>query len=487
MKSISLGRSCRGIAIVFGCLTALASLPVVAAAQEPCDLVTITPSNPGPGEPFQICGPSGAQYYYSWRNEPTDPAPFSTERCVNFPAGLAPGAYTWEHTYSVDANGNGPDPTDPYYKCLVELVIEEEPGQLTCEGVVQRPEGPICEGETKTLCAPVGDGYYYSWRDENDVLISTDRCIEVTRDAGCYEYHVTISDDLTGNGPSQDDPYIKCILEICFEECEVNCPRTVGFWGQQCRQRDNGSTKFNQTQMNQIAAEVDNLSEFFSWTNDFTSFCAALESGHMDQRKQALRQFAGTLANVATGNLGLVTNNGAHITLSLDTQITCGGESMTIGELIDLADERFAALAGQDLEDEAVRNEYSKFIGCFDAINNGIGIGAVCKSDDEDDSRTAERSGLRGSGRLAVSPNPLVNFTRLEYVVATDGDVVDLAVFDVAGRQVRKLVEGAQQAGVFQTGWDGTDAGGARVRSGVYFIRGTVGAERVSGRVMVVR
>jgi hypothetical protein len=484
MKSTSLGRSCRFIAIVFGCLTALAALPVAAAAQEPCDLVTVTPSSPGPGEPFQICGPSGAQYYYSWRNEPSDPTPFSTSQCVTFPAGLGPGVYTWEHTYSVDANGNGPDPTDPYYKCLVEVVIEEEPGDLTCVGVEQRPEGTICAGETKTLCAPVGDGYYYTWRDENDVIISTDRCVEVSRDAGCYEYHVTISDDLTGNGPSQDDPYIKCTLDVCFEECDVNCPRTIGFWQQQCAQRTGGSTKFTEAQMDQITAEVDALSDFFSWGNDFDSFCAAMNpSAPVDQREQALRQFAGTLANVATGNLGLETNNGEFITLDLSTEITCDGDEMTIGELIDLADARFAALAGASLSDEDVKAEYAKFIGCFDAINNGIGIGAVC-SDDDEDLRTADQTGVRN---LTVSPNPLVNFTRLQYTVATDGDLVDLAVFDVAGRQIRKLVEGPQQAGLFQAGWDGTDGSGARVRSGVYFIRGSIGADRVSGRVMVVR
>lgn len=43
--------------------------------------------------------------------------------------------------------------------------------------------------------------------------------------------------------------------------------------------------------------------------------------------------------------------------------------------------------------------------------------------------------------------------------------------FAVAGRLVRTLVDGGQTAGRKFASWDGTDAAGARVSSGIYLYR----------------
>lgn len=48
---------------------------------------------------------------------------------------------------------------------------------------------------------------------------------------------------------------------------------------------------------------------------------------------------------------------------------------------------------------------------------------------------------------------------------------VDLAIYDVQGRRVRALLNGAVPAGSNRVTWDGRDADGRRVGSGIYFAR----------------
>ncbi len=51
------------------------------------------------------------------------------------------------------------------------------------------------------------------------------------------------------------------------------------------------------------------------------------------------------------------------------------------------------------------------------------------------------------------------------------GARVSLVVYDVQGRVVRTLVDGAESAGAKSISWDGRDHRGQRVASGMYFYR----------------
>jgi flagellar hook assembly protein FlgD len=48
---------------------------------------------------------------------------------------------------------------------------------------------------------------------------------------------------------------------------------------------------------------------------------------------------------------------------------------------------------------------------------------------------------------------------------------VELAVFNVSGQLVRVLERGLKPLGTYDATWDGRDAAGATVASGVYFYR----------------
>jgi hypothetical protein len=68
-------------------------------------------------------------------------------------------------------------------------------------------------------------------------------------------------------------------------------------------------------------------------------------------------------------------------------------------------------------------------------------------------------------------PNPFNPSTRIRYKLSRD-EPVHLAVYDIAGRLVRTLVDRRLPGGIERTvTWDGTDRWGQTVRSGVYFYR----------------
>ncbi len=67
-------------------------------------------------------------------------------------------------------------------------------------------------------------------------------------------------------------------------------------------------------------------------------------------------------------------------------------------------------------------------------------------------------------------PNPFNPTTRIAFGLAAPSNV-SLRIFDVSGRLVRTLAEGERPAGNYSEFWDGRDARGAAVSSGIYFYR----------------
>ena len=70
-------------------------------------------------------------------------------------------------------------------------------------------------------------------------------------------------------------------------------------------------------------------------------------------------------------------------------------------------------------------------------------------------------------------PNPFSPSTEIEYTVPSMGGAatVRLAVYTMAGRLVRVLVNGPRVSGLHRVTWDGADAAGMLVASGVYLYR----------------
>jgi hypothetical protein len=84
----------------------------------------------------------------------------------------------------------------------------------------------------------------------------------------------------------------------------------------------------------------------------------------------------------------------------------------------------------------------------------------------------------------ANSPNPFTNETMIDLNLAAGADV-DVAVYDVAGREVRRMGRSYESAGVHPMSFDGRDDKGRPLASGMYFYKVTADASSPESRVIV--
>jgi hypothetical protein len=85
-----------------------------------------------------------------------------------------------------------------------------------------------------------------------------------------------------------------------------------------------------------------------------------------------------------------------------------------------------------------------------------------------------------------ASPNPSFGNTTLHFSLPTRANV-QLKLYDVRGRLVRQLADGARGAGPQVISWDGRADNGAKVVAGVYYARLAVGQDVLTQRIVVLR
>jgi len=83
-------------------------------------------------------------------------------------------------------------------------------------------------------------------------------------------------------------------------------------------------------------------------------------------------------------------------------------------------------------------------------------------------------------------PNPFNRSTTIPFQLAFGGRVV-LNVYDVLGRKVRTLLDEQRSRGSWTVRWDGRDALGRAVGSGVYVVRMEVGDFVDTRRIVLLR
>ncbi len=108
---------------------------------------------------------------------------------------------------------------------------------------------------------------------------------------------------------------------------------------------------------------------------------------------------------------------------------------------------------------------------------------------DIDDSLVQDNSGSgmpRQAGLIGAAPNPFNPSTTISYYIP-DARHVELAIFDISGRLVDRLVSQTMVAGEHSVQWNGTDTRGSRVASGVYFYRMTAGSIVDTKRMILIK
>lgn len=86
----------------------------------------------------------------------------------------------------------------------------------------------------------------------------------------------------------------------------------------------------------------------------------------------------------------------------------------------------------------------------------------------------AERVGLTpetlSDSLVRFSANPFRGQTEISFALSATGPAL-VEVFDLRGRRIKTLLDEVRRAGVHAVAWEGRDARGADVASGVYLVR----------------
>ena len=87
---------------------------------------------------------------------------------------------------------------------------------------------------------------------------------------------------------------------------------------------------------------------------------------------------------------------------------------------------------------------------------------------------------------LAPMPNPFHGHTVIKFALPTR-EKVTLDIYDINGRRITRLVDGKLNAGWYAIPWNGTDARGKKVKSGIYFYKLNAGKYRKTVKMLLVR
>ncbi len=115
------------------------------------------------------------------------------------------------------------------------------------------------------------------------------------------------------------------------------------------------------------------------------------------------------------------------------------------------------------------------FVGVNTAGGTPCSTGTGCNNQIETGPEAVGGTGIALAAPMRIGlnevfPNPFTGETTIRYGVSRP-QPVRIAVYDVTGRRVRVLRNAPVDPGVSSMVWDGRDFAGARVASGVYFVR----------------
>jgi hypothetical protein len=85
-------------------------------------------------------------------------------------------------------------------------------------------------------------------------------------------------------------------------------------------------------------------------------------------------------------------------------------------------------------------------------------------------------------------PNPFNSTTVIRFHIAGNSDkYVKLEILDITGRTIITLYEGEKKGGYHSMIWDGTDASGSAVPSGIYLYRLTTESTNISKKMSLLK
>lgn len=168
------------------------------------------------------------------------------------------------------------------------------------------------------------------------------------------------------------------------------------------------------------------------------------------------------------------TGQGGALTSKIEAAIqsTDNGNTGTAINQLEAFINQVEAQRGKKISDELA----DELVAAAQAIIDNLAGGPAAKP------AAAVASGLT----MSAAPNPMNPETTISYSLAESG-MTSLRIYNLLGQEVRTLVQGVEAAGAYRVRWDGRDASGREVTSGVYFARLDAGNAAVVRRMVVVK
>ena len=344
----------------------------------------------------------------------------------------------------------------------------------------------VCAGSTAHWCAPTGN-YAYAWSGPSGFGASS-ACIDVSA-AGVYTLRLSdLSNGATG------DP---CTLTLRVVDCSPPhttdvCPRNARWWTWGCASR---GAPISADAFARVAAAVDQRSAVWDFGGRADGLCGLLQrQHHPTEMTAAKRQYATVLANLSAAALGITDANGQ--TIGIDPNHALIGmrgyaPGTTVGQWAASTEQALLGMASSDGRERHQRDALERIRQEARQINGGARSGACfgqAVSMDDDDDFAGEPDGSSAgfsAGGSTGGSGPFSGPTRMRWSLDRASQV-ELSIVDVTGRRVRHLVSGMFAAGLQEFTWDGRDDDGRVVRSGAYFVAGTIDGQRTSQRLFLL-
>ncbi|MBN1291127.1 MAG: T9SS type A sorting domain-containing protein [Candidatus Latescibacteria bacterium] len=136
-------------------------------------------------------------------------------------------------------------------------------------------------------------------------------------------------------------------------------------------------------------------------------------------------------------------------------------------------------LQNNNVNDIAVETNNTIWLGTNDGIAKYTGEIITTSVDEED--QTPEAIPL-----IKTYPNPFNPSTTIEFTLPESG-FATVTIYSLAGQNIRELAADFMPAGRHTLSWDGKDANGINVSSGIYITRLQAGKHTATGRMVLVR
>jgi hypothetical protein len=388
----------------------------------------------------------------------------TSSRCVSI-GPLTPGSYTYVLRRMLGANEA---------TCTHAVTVRAVGGSLQC--AIDGPD-VVVAGHAFELCGP-SDAGTWGWSGPGVPPGSSSHCVTISGlGAGTYNYTLRCTRDA-------DEGSCERSVVVTPDGGSVgpSCPTPLRFWLEQCRSDADGPVGIGARTLASVAACVEERIESWPWSGDRASFRELVESASLVPRDLLRQELAVLYANLCARDLGARLPDGSPIGLVGSTSFACSPlDKGHVDDLVARAENLLAHCSNARTSAATCPTELMALTMCLGRVTRGP---ATCAIALPPTPRVVTASSELARARFA--PNPFSATTRMIYALPR-ASRVEAGVYDLNGRRVRALVSAALPAGVHELRWDGADDAGARVRPGMYFLRGTVGSEKLGVRVVYVK